>query len=223
MILGVINIIYGALSAMSQRDLKYMIGYSSVSHMGFVLVGIGTLSVMGTTGAVLQMFAHGVMTALFFAIVGYIYEKSHSRAYAAEGEPGADSVDMLRGLAKVMPIGAFLFAIAGLASLGLPGLAGFIAELLVFIGLFQTYPWAGVLAVIGAAITAVYILRLMAMVFFGTPEDEHKQWASLPDVTIPHRITGVILVATMITIGIMPFYFINLIESSVNTIWAVTR
>jgi len=221
-ILGTINIIYGALSAMSQRDLKYMIGYSSVSHMGYVLVGIGTLTTIGMTGAVLQMFAHGVMTALMFAIVGYIYEKSHSRAYAADGEPDAGSVNMLRGLAKVMPIGAFLFAIAGLASLGLPGLSGFVAELLIFIGLFQTYPWAGVLAVVGAAITAVYILRLMAMVFFGTPDEEETHWQSLPDITIPHKITGVILVATMVTIGVMPFYFLDLIDSAVGMIAAVT-
>jgi NADH-quinone oxidoreductase subunit M len=127
-------------------------------------------------------------------------------------------VNALSGLAKVMPVGAFMFAIAGLASLGLPGLSGFVAELLVFIGLFQTHPWAGVLAVVGAAITAVYILRLMAMVFFGAPE---TRWSSLPDLPMPHRITGVILIASMVTIGITPFYFLDLIDSSVQLIRAV--
>ena len=219
--LGTVNIVYGAMSAISQRDLKYVIGYSSVSHMGYVLVGIGTLSTLGMSGAVLQMFAHGVMTALFFAIVGYIYEKTHIRSFAADGElDDSQSVNMLRGLAKAMPIGAFVFAVTGLASLGLPGLSGFVAELLVFLGLFKTYPVAGVLGIIGAAITAVYILRLMAMVFFGAAE---SRWDNVPDIAIPHRITAVILIGTMLTIGLTPFYFLDLIDSGVAAIEAVVN
>ena len=218
-ILGTVNIVYGAVSALSQRDLKYMIGYSSVSHMGYVMVGIGTLSSIGMSGAVLQMFAHGVMTALFFTLVGFIYEKSHSRSFGSDGEvESGDSINALNGLAKVMPVGSFMFAIAGLASLGLPGLSGFVPELLVFIGLFQTYPWAGVLAVVGAAITAIYILRLMAMVFFGEPDD---RWAGLPDIAMPQKITGVILIASMFTIGLVPFYFLELIDSSVELMGAI--
>lgn len=154
--LGTINVIYGAISAMGQNDLKYVVGYSSVSHMGYVMMGIATLHPLGLGGAVLQMFSHGVMTALFFAVVGVVYDRTHTRDILA-----------LDGLAKRMGTNAIFFTIAGLTSLGLPGLSGFVAELLVFLGLFQTYPILGMLGIIGAAITAVYILRLLAKVFFG--------------------------------------------------------
>ena len=126
--LGTVNVIYGAISALSQNDLKYVIGYSSVSHMGYVLMGIATLHPVGLAGAVLQMFSHGIMTALMFAMVGAIYERAHIR----------DSM-ILNGLIKRMGTTTFFFAIAGLASLGLPGLSGFIAEFMVFTGAFRTY------------------------------------------------------------------------------------
>ena len=155
--LGAVNVIYGAISAMGQTDLKYVIGYSSVSHMGYVVMGIATLHPLGLSGAVLQMFSHGIMTALFFAVVGVVYDRTHTRDMLA-----------LNGLAKRMGATAVFFTIAGLTSLGLPGLSGFVAELLVFLGLFKTYPILGALGIIGAAITAVYILRLLAKVFFGT-------------------------------------------------------
>ncbi|MCI0441107.1 MAG: NADH-quinone oxidoreductase subunit M, partial [Chloroflexi bacterium] len=154
--LGTVNVIYGAVSALGQRDMKYVVGYSSVSHMGYVLMGIATLHPLGVSGAVLQMFSHGIMTALFFAVVGVIYERTHTR-----------DITVLEGLAKRMGVTAAFFAVAGLTSLGLPGLSGFVAELLVFLGLFQTWPALGVLGVIGAAITAVYVLRLLGKVFFG--------------------------------------------------------
>ena len=154
--LGTVNVIYGAISAMGQTDLKYVIGYSSVSHMGYVVMGIATLHPLGLSGAVLQMFSHGIMTALFFAVVGVVYDRTHTR-----------DMLVLDGLAKRMPVTAVFFTIAGLTSLGLPGLSGFVAELLVFLGLFKTYPILGMLGIIGAAITAVYILRLLAKVFFG--------------------------------------------------------
>ena len=154
--LGTVNVIYGAISAMGQTDLKYVVGYSSVSHMGYVVMGIATLHPLGLSGAVLQMFSHGIMTALFFAVVGVVYDRTHTR-----------DMLVLDGLAKRMPVTAVFFTIAGLTSLGLPGLSGFVAELLVFLGLFKTYPILGALGVIGAAITAVYILRLLAKVFFG--------------------------------------------------------
>ena len=157
-VLGAVNVIYGAISAMGQTDLKYVIGYSSVSHMGYVLMGIATLHYLGLTGAVLQMFSHGVMTALFFAVVGMIYERTHTR----------DSL-VLQGLAKKMTVTTILFGIAGLTSLGLPGLSGFVAELLIFMGIFQSYGFGGIIlgafAVLGAAITAIYILRLIAKSF----------------------------------------------------------
>ena len=144
--LGTVNVIYGAISAMAQQDLKYVVGYSSVSHMGYVLMGIATLHPLGVGGAVLQMFSHGIMTALFFAMVGVIYDRAHIR-----------DINVLGGLSKRMGKTAVLFAVAGLASLGLPGLSGFVAEFLVFVGVFQEYLPLAVLAVVGAGITAVYI------------------------------------------------------------------
>mgnify|MGYP000947939492 CR=1 FL=1 len=149
--LGTVNVLYGAVSAMSQTDLKYIIGYSSVSHMGYVLMGIATLDNIGVGGAVLQMFSHGMMTALMFLLVGSIYHQTHTR-----------DINVLNGLASRMPVNTFFFAIAGLASLGLPGLSGFIAAFMVFTGAFRTYMPLAVLAVIGAALTAIYILRLLA-------------------------------------------------------------
>lgn len=133
--------------------------------MGYVMMGIATLHPLGLSGAVLQMFSHGIMTALFFAVVGVVYDRTHTRDILA-----------LNGLAKRMGVTAVFFTIAGLTSLGLPGLSGFVAELLVFLGLFQTYPILGALGIIGAAITAVYILRLLAKVFFG-PLDPMPQAA----------------------------------------------
>ena len=173
--LGTVNVIYGAISAMGQSDLKYVIGYSSVSHMGYVVMGIATLHPLGLSGAVLQMFSHGIMTALFFAVVGVVYDRTHTR-----------DMLVLDGLAKRMPATAVFFTIAGLTSLGLPGLSGFVAELLVFLGLFKTYPILGMLGIIGAAITAVYILRLLAKVFFG-PERVLSEQLS---VVSGHEVVG---------------------------------
>ena len=197
--LGTVNVLYGAWSAIGQNDLKYVIGYSSVSHMGYVLMGIATLNPLGLSGAVLQMFSHGVMTALFFAVVGVVYDKTHTR-----------DIYTLDGLAKRMGFTATMFAIAGLASLGLPGLSGFVAELLVFLGLFQTYPLLGVLGIIGAAITAVYILRLLARVFFG-PLGE--RWADQTDASGLERVSTLVLAGFILLVGLFPFPFIRVIET----------
>jgi NADH-quinone oxidoreductase subunit M len=199
--LGAVNVIYGAFAAMGQRDLKYVIGYSSVSHMGYVLMGIATLHPLGLGGAVLQMFSHGIMTALFFAVVGAIYDRTHTR-----------DISVLSGLAKRMGIITVFFVVAGLTSLGLPGLSGFVAELLVFLGLFKTYPVLGVLGVIGAAITAVYILRLLAKVFFG-PLDE--RWKNQTDASSVEVISAGILVAFILLVGLFPFPFMRVIDSGV--------
>ena len=199
--LGTVNVVYGAVSALAQRDLKYVVGYSSVSHMGYVLMGFGTLDVIGVDGAVLQMFSHGIMTALFFAMVGVVYDRAHVR-----------DIVVLEGLAKRMGVTAAFFAAAGLASLGLPGLSGFVAELLVFIAAFRTYPALAVLGVIGAAITAVYILRLLAKVFFG-PLD--PRWSTLTDATRWEAVAGGALVAFLLLWGLYPFYIMEVIDSSV--------
>ena len=204
--LGTVNVLYGAVSALGQRDLKYVVGYSSVSHMGYVLMGIATLHPLGLSGAVLQMFSHGIMTALFFAVVGVIYDRTHTR-----------DIDVLEGLAKRMGVTAVLFTIAGLTSLGLPGLSGFVAELLVFLGLFQTYPVLGVLGVIGAAITAVYILRLLAKVFFG-PLGE--QWRTQTDASRLEGFSSLVLVGFVLLVGLFPFPFIRVIDVGVAELLA---
>ncbi len=200
-LLGTVNVLYGAWSALGQTDLKYVVGYSSVSHMGYVLMGIATLHPLGLSGAVLQMFSHGVMTALFFAVVGVVYDRTHTR-----------DIGVLNGLGKRMGFTATMFAIAGLASLGLPGLSGFVAELLVFLGLFQTYPILGVLGIVGAAITAVYILRLLARVFMG-PLGE--QWADRTDSSRLERVSALVLAGFILLVGLFPFPFIRVIESGV--------
>ena len=199
--LGTVNVIYGSISALAQKDLKYVIGYSSVSHMGYVVMGLATIDVFGVTGAVLQMFSHGVMTALFFAMVGVIYSQSHVRDIA-----------QLEGLAKRMGMTSAFFAVAGLASLGLPGLSGFVAELMVFIGVFKTYLPLGFLAVIGAAITAVYILRLLGKVFFG-PLD--PRWERLEDLSRREFFAALLLIGFLVLWGLYPWPIVELINSAV--------
>ncbi|MBH42913.1 MAG: NADH-quinone oxidoreductase subunit M [Dehalococcoidia bacterium] len=202
MILGTINVVYGAVSALSQTDLKYVIGYSSVSHMGYVFMGLATLNATGMGGAVLQMFSHGIMTALFFALVGVIYDRSHVR-----------DIGILEGLAKRMGWTASFFAIAGLASLGLPGLSGFVAEVLVFIGTFKDYPIFGVLGIIGAAITAVYILRLLGKVFFGPISED---WKTLPDASNVEKFSAGILVLFLLVVGLYPKPWMDLINTGLS-------
>lgn len=199
--LGTVNVIYGAVAAMGQRDLKYVIGYSSVSHMGYVLIGFATLNAIGMGGAVLQMFSHGIMTALLFAAVGVIYDRTHIR-----------DIGVLEGLAKRMGTTAAFFAVAGLTSLGLPGLSGFVAELMVFIGAFQSYPLVGVLGVIGAAITAVYILRLLGKVFFGPLG---TRWEGLTDATRLEGFSMGILVIFLLAVGLYPRPWMDMINSGV--------
>ena len=206
--LGTVNVLYGAVSAMAQKDLKYVVGYSSVSHMGYVLIGIATLDRIGMGGAVLQMFSHGIMTALLFALVGIIYDRAHVR-----------DIGVLEGLSKRMGVTASFFAVAGLASLGLPGLSGFVAEFMVFLGTFRTYLPLGVLAVIGAAITAVYILRLLGKVFFGPIS---PQWEHLGDASrIEMGATGM-LVFVLVFVGVWPLPLMDVINSGVKVLPGVS-
>ena len=206
--LGTVNVLYGAISAMSQRDLKYVVGYSSVSHMGYVLMGLATLHPLGVGGAVLQMFSHGIMTALFFALVGVIYDRTHVR-----------DISVLEGLSKRMGFTAALFVVAGLASLGLPGLSGFVAEFLVFVGVFKTYLPLAVLAVIGAAITAVYILRLLAKAFFGPIS---PQWEHLKDAGRMEIGATAMLAFVLLFVGVWPQPLMDVINSGVATIPGVS-
>tara|TARA_B100000029_G_scaffold516069_1_gene626658 strand:+ start:113163 stop:114680 length:1518 start_codon:yes stop_codon:yes gene_type:complete len=207
MVLGIVNVIYGAISAMSQTDLKYIIGYSSVSHMGYVLIGAATLNFVGMSGAVLQMFSHGIMTALMFVLVGAIYHRAHTR-----------DIYVLNGLIKTMPHICVLFIIAGFASLGLPGLSGFIAEFLIFLGVIKISFWIAALAVFGAALTAIYILRLIARTIVGPIDDK---LADLPDANGYEKIVSLAFAATLILVGVWPAVLLDSINVGVATVMSV--
>ena len=202
--LGTVNVLYGAISAMSQQDLKYVIGYSSVSHMGYVLMGIATLDRVGVAGGVLQMFSHGIMTALMFLLVGAIYDRTHVR-----------DINVLNGLSNRMRVTSFFFAIAVLASMGLPGLSGFIAEFMVFTGAFRTYLPLAVLAVIGAALTAVYVLRLLARTFLG---ESDVRWQDLTDAGGMEKAVGGAFVLILLFVGVWPDPLTRVINASVATL-----
>ena len=188
-----VNIVYGALSAMAQTDLKYVIAYSSVSHMGVVMLGAATLTEAGLNGSVFQMFAHGVMTGLFFALVGLVYEKAHSREIFKMG-----------GFGRMMPGIATAFTIGGLSSLGLPATAGFIAEFLTFLGAWQgRYPWWLFPAVIGAFLTSIYVIRVTKVIFWGPPSPD-PHFHGLPDARGTEWAALVILVFVIVLFGLWP-------------------
>jgi NADH-quinone oxidoreductase subunit M len=205
--LAVINIIYGALVALAQRDLKKIIANSSVSHMGFVVLGISALTQTGFEGAVLQMFTHGTITGLLFMMVGLVYDRTHTRDVWAMG-----------GLAQQMPKIATVFVVAGLASLGLPGLSGFVAEFLVFLGSFsgQTGALLTVLGTFGIVLSAGYILWLLERVFYGPMSD---QWRSLTDATRLEMVTVGTLVALIVLVGVYPNILLDVIANSVAPIY----
>jgi len=209
MTLGVIGALYGAVSALAQTDLKYMVGYSSVSHMGYVLMGLATMNDIGVNGAVLQMFAHGAMTALMFTSVGAVYDQAHTRDMTIFG-----------GIAKKMPRHAAFWAIAGLSSLGLPGLAGFVAEFHIFVGTFQAgYYWAGALGILAAAITATYILRMLSRAYFG-PFNE--KWESLREMRLGEQFAAAMLIAFLLFMGLAPWPFVDRISETVANLPGIT-
>lgn len=198
-----INIVYGALSAMAQKDLKYVIAYSSVSHMGIVMLGAATLTESGMNGAVFQMFAHGIMTGLFFALVGLVYEKTHSREIFKMG-----------GFATMMPGIAAAFTIGGLSSLGLPATAGFVAEFLTFLGAWSSeYSWWLFPAVIGAFLTSLYVLRVVRAIFWG-PQSTDPHFQNLPDAQGTEWVALVLLVGALVLFGVLPGLAITPIDVS---------
>ena len=200
-----VSIVYGALSACVQTDLKYINAYSSVSHCGMVLFAILMFNTTAMTGAVLQMLSHGLMTALFFALIGMIYGRTHTR----------DIRDM-GGMMHIMPYLGVGYVIAGLASLGLPGLSGFAAEMTIFFGSFQhTDTFHRVLTIMATTsivVTAVYILRVVAKLLFGEVQDEHHR--SLTDASWEERLSTATLILAVAAIGCFPNFFINIISSS---------
>ena len=205
-LIGVINVVYGAFCAMSQTDLKYVIGYSSVSHMGYVILGLAVGDRFGLTGAVFQMFAHGVMTGLFFALIGFIYEQTHTRALAD-----------ISGLMRRTPLVAACFVIAGASSMGLPSTAGFVAELLVYVGLVIESPWLAAAAFVGVVVTAAYVLRMLSRILLGEPSPAVAPIHDAP----PLRFAPMALLAgTIMFVGILPAGLYTLITGSVLPIVA---
>jgi NADH-quinone oxidoreductase subunit M len=170
--------------------------------MGYVLMGLATMNSIGITGAVLQMFSHGVMTALVFLMIGAIYDQAHTRDLKDFG-----------GITKVMPTWVVFYTIAGLANVGLPGLSGFTAEFHIFVGVFQTYPLFGGLAILAAAIAAAYMLRLFAMVFFGPT---NPRWSSLHDITPMERMSGALLLGAIVIMGVWWAPFVDRIGDTVE-------
>src|SRR5215472_10690975 len=190
-LLALIGIVYGAMVALVQQDFKFVIGYSSVSHMGFVLLGLMTLSRLGLQGAVLQMFSHGILAGLLFAVVGrMVYDRTHTRDLAALEK---------MSLYKVIPFAAVTFIIASMASIGLPGFSGFIAELQVVIGAWRTFSSYAVGTGIGIVIGVAYMWRAMQRAFFGE-DDTTDEAHPLPPISMPERIGAVILIGSSLTI-----------------------
>lgn len=204
-----IAIVYGAFATLMQTDLKYINAYSSVSHCGFVLLGIGMLTKTAFTGAVLQMVSHGLMTALFFGAIGMIYERTHTR-----------QVEQLGGLLKVMPFLCVVFIIAGLCSLGLPGLSGFAAEMTVFVGSWQRNDLfsriATILACASIVVTAVYILRAAGKSVMGPVTNDH--YLELKDATWTEKAASILLIFAILAIGMAPLWLNDLVAPDTQLI-----
>lgn len=222
--LTLVNVVYGALIAMRQRDFKYVIGFSSVSHMGLVSMGFATMNVTGMTGAGLQMFSHGVMTALFFACVGMVYDRAHTR-----------DIPSLGGFSKKLPLVTLAFIVGGFVSMGMPGLSGFVAEFPIFMGLwdgpavtpvdgwfsdsFSYYGAIAVVAALGIIVTAAYVLRVVGQVFFG--EFDAERFPEVTPIKIYDKIALGVLVFWLIALGVYPRLMAPMIESGVKPIVSI--
>ena len=222
--LTLVNVVYGALIAFRQRDFKYVIGFSSVSHMGLVSMGWASMNLTGMTGAGIQMFSHGAMTALFFGCVGMVYDRAHTR-----------DIPSLGGFMKVMPWVGIAFVIGGLTSMGMPGLSGFIAEFPIFQGMWAAseqislqiggfalsnyYSVIVILAALGIVITAAYVLRVAGQVFFG--EFDAKTYHDVGDIQTTDRIILILLGAPLIILGLYPPVMAPMIESGIRPVIAL--
>lgn len=209
-VLAVIGIIYGAMVALVQNDFKFVIGYSSVSHMGFVLLGLMTLNIIGLSGAVLQMFSHGIIAGLLFAVVGrMVYDRTHTRDL---------NILQTMGLSKVIPFAAITFVVAGMASMGLPGFSGFAAELQVIIGAWKAFPTFAVITGAGILIGIAYTLRVMLKAFFGEAETntEHTH-EPCPPISIPEKLGALLLIGVSLAIGLFPWILLNIIVPSFDS------
>jgi NADH-quinone oxidoreductase subunit M len=192
-----------------QKDLKYINAYSSVSHCGLVLFAVLMMNQTAMNGAIIQMISHGLMTALFFALIGMIYGRTHTRL-----------INEMGGLMKVIPFLSVCYVIAGLASLGLPGLSGFVAEMTIFVGAFQHtdvfHRVVTILAVSSIVITAVYILRVIAILLLGPATNEH--YTHLKDAKWFEKVSAVTLIGSVAAIGLAPFWLSSMIGISLRPV-----
>ena len=206
-ILAAFGVIYGAFAAIKQTDLKYINAYSSVSHLGLVLFALLMLNKTAWNGAILQSLSHGFMTALFFALIGMIYERTHTR-----------DIRKLGGLLKVIPFISVVYVIAGLASLGLPGFSGFVAEMNIFVGAFEHddrfYRIATIVSVSAIVVTAVYILRVVGIMLMGPIKNE--QYLNLEKVTWFEKLGILLMLLPIIAIGVAPLWISNMILESLQ-------
>jgi len=216
-VLAVIGIVYGALVALVQKDFKFVIGYSSVSHMGFVLLGLVTMNEIGLGGAVLQMFSHGIIAGLLFAVVGrMVYDRAHTREL--------DELAALR-LSRRLPFAAVVFVLASMASMGLPGFSGFVAEISVLIGAWQSLPGAAIATGVGIVLGVAYLLRALQQGFFNEPDagttgavgTEH---APLEPITLPEKAGALLLLAATVAVGLFPRLLLDYILPSVRPLAA---
>jgi len=207
-VFAVANVVYAALICLAQKDMKYVVGYSSVSHMGFVLIGFASMNIIGLNGAVANMFGHGVMSALFFSMVGYIYAATKTRY-----------IPDLGGLAHQMPVAATGFIVAGMASAGLPGLVSFVPEFTTFVGAFKvpSLQIPAVIALTGVVLGAVYVLRMVANVLFGPRKEE---WDHVEDVKGTYMIPVVVLIIFIVGFGVFPSLLMDMVNSGMEPIAA---
>jgi NADH-quinone oxidoreductase subunit M len=202
--IAVINIVYCGLVAFTQRDLKYILGYSSCSHMGYILLGLACLTPIALNGTVFFMFAHGIMASLGFALVGYIYEQTHTRM-----------VDDWGGLGKKLPFVSTLFIMVAMASSGLPGFANFVGEMMILLGAWDKYRWQAVFAVAGLVITAGYSLAMVRKTMQGPL---NPKWNSLVDARGWQKLPYLLLIIVLIGVGFLPSLLLPTIESGTRPI-----
>ncbi|HYV26694.1 MAG TPA: NADH-quinone oxidoreductase subunit M [Candidatus Eisenbacteria bacterium] len=211
-LLAVVGIVYGAMVALVQKDFKFVIGYSSVSHMGFVLLGLMSLTTIGLSGAVLQMFSHGIIAGLLFGVVGrMVYDRTHTR----------DLADLeAMNLNRVIPFAAVTFVIAGVASMGMPGFSGFVAELQVLIGAWHAFPSLAVISGLGIVVGVAYTLRAIQKAFFSDEKTaRHEAAHQLVAISLPEQIGAILLMATTLVIGLYPRFLLDVIVPSLNAPW----
>lgn len=218
-LLGVCGILYGALVALVQQDFKFVIGFSSVSHMGFVILGLVTLNRYGMSGAVVQMFSHGILAGLLFGVVGrMVYDRTHTRQL-----PELERMQLNR----LLPFAAWIFVLAGVASMGLPGFSGFVAEIFVLVGAWSAFPLAAIATGIGILVGVAYTLRAVRRAFFAepgvaaAPSGGHAVPESLPPITLPEKIGAVVLLGASLAVGLYPNLLFNLVLPAVDSLLVV--